>query len=61
MFLTGTFGILIGGPLSLMIVTKLFPSAIPLSSEDLWRGLSTVVGSWIGGGANQAAMKKCLK
>ncbi|MED5307019.1 MAG: DUF819 family protein [Bacteroidota bacterium] len=61
MFLTGTFGILIGGPLSLMIVTKVFPSAIPLSSEDLWRGLSTVAGSWIGGGANQAAMKEMFE
>ena len=26
--------------------------------ETVWRGLSTVAGSWIGGGANQAAMKE---
>ena len=58
MFLTGTIGILIGGPLSLILVTYLFPSIIPISSDDLWRGLSTVAGSWIGGGANQAAMKE---
>ena len=58
MFLTGTFGILIGGPLSLLIVSHFFPSLIPISSEDLWRGLTTVAGSWIGGGANQAAMKE---
>ncbi|MBF25824.1 MAG: hypothetical protein CMP49_04840 [Flavobacteriales bacterium] len=58
MFLTGTFGILIGGPLSLLFVTHFFPSMIPINSDDLWRGLSTVAGSWIGGGANQAAMKE---
>ena len=58
MFLTGTMGILIGGPLSLILVTNLFPNIIPISSDDLWRGLSTVAGSWIGGGANQAAMKE---
>lgn len=58
MFLTGTFGILIGGPLSLLIVSHFFPNLIPISSDDLWRGLTTVAGSWIGGGANQAAMKE---
>jgi uncharacterized membrane protein len=26
--------------------------------EAIWRGFSTVAGSWIGGGANQAAMKE---
>ena len=58
MFLTGTFGILIGGPLSLIIVSNLAPNLIPISTDDLWRGLTTVAGSWIGGGANQAAMKE---
>jgi uncharacterized membrane protein len=28
------------------------------SPEAFWRGLSTVAGSWIGGGANQAALKE---
>jgi len=27
-------------------------------NDEIWRGLSTVAGSWIGGGANQAAMKE---
>jgi len=58
MFLTGTFGILIGGPLSLLFVSHFFPGIIPIESDDLWRGLTTVAGSWIGGGANQAAMKE---
>jgi uncharacterized membrane protein len=58
MFLTGTLGILIGGPLSLLFVAHFFPNIIPIDSDDLWRGLTTVAGSWIGGGANQAAMKE---
>jgi uncharacterized membrane protein len=24
--------------------------------EEVWKGLSTIAGSWIGGGANQTAM-----
>ena len=27
-------------------------------NDSIWRGLSTVAGSWIGGGANQTAMKE---
>mgnify|MGYP001426479537 FL=1 len=56
MFLTGTVGILIGGPISLIIVS--YFGIVPINPEDLWRGLTTVAGSWIGGGANQAAMKE---
>jgi uncharacterized membrane protein len=36
----------------------LFPDVIGASPDELWRGLSTIAGSWIGGGANQAAMKE---
>ena len=56
MFLTGTVGILIGGPISLIIAS--YFGIVPINPEDLWRGLTTVAGSWIGGGANQAAMKE---
>ena len=31
---------------------------MPINPQDLWRGLTTVAGSWIGGGANKAAMKE---
>ena len=58
MFLTATFGIIIGGPIALLVVTNLFPNLIEASPDDVWRGLSTVAGSWIGGGANQTAMKE---
>lgn len=58
MFLTGTIGIVIGGPLAMLIVGALDPSILEASSPDneIWRGLATVAGSWIGGGANQTAM-----
>lgn len=58
MFLTGTAGVVIGGPIALMAVTRLFPGLISAPPEELWRGFSTIAGSWIGGGANQTAMKE---
>ena len=62
MFLTGTFGIIIGGPISILIVSYFAPNLLNGMEFDLiWRGLSTVAGSWIGGGANQAAMKEIFQ
>ena len=59
MFLTGTFGIILGGPISIIVVSFISPSIINSAGvEQVWRGLTTVAGSWIGGGANQAAMKE---
>ena len=58
MFLAATFSIVVGGPVALLIITYLFPDLIGLEVDELWRGLSTIAGSWIGGGANQAAMKE---
>ena len=58
MFLTATVGIVLGGPVALWLTYTLFPELVPASLDQLWRGLSTVAGSWIGGGANQAAMKE---
>lgn len=40
-----------------MIISVLFPDILGGAGPDaIWRGLSTIAGSWIGGGANQAAM-----
>ena len=62
MFFTGTLGIIIGGPLAILIVSAVSPDIIGGSGPDsVWRGLSTVAGSWIGGGANQAAMKEVFQ
>ena len=59
MFLTGTAGIIIGGPLAIMVVSVFAPDIVGgAGPEAVWRGLTTVAGSWIGGGANQAAMKE---
>jgi uncharacterized membrane protein len=32
-----------------------------MGTDDVWRGLTTVAGSWIGGGANQTAMKEVFE
>lgn len=57
MFLAGTFGIVIGGPLAVILFSYAAPEVIAGTGADAaWRGLSTVAGSWIGGGANQTAM-----
>ncbi len=58
MFFTATVGIIIGGPIALLVVTKLSPDLIPAEPDHLWRGLSAIAGSWIGGGGNQTAMKE---
>ncbi|MDD3764155.1 MAG: DUF819 family protein [Nevskiales bacterium] len=55
LFLTGTLGVVIGGPLAILIWGLLAPDVV---AGDVWRGMTAVAGSWIGGGANQAAMKE---
>ena len=58
MFLTGTVGVVLGGPIAVFVVAIFSPETIGVDGpEAVWRGLSTVAGSWIGGGANQAAMQ----
>lgn len=57
MFLAGTFGIIIGGPLAVLIIGTISPETVGgVGADAVWRGLSTLAGSWIGGGANQTAM-----
>ena len=58
MFFAATVGIILGGPIALLLISYVSPDVIPVSADELWRGLSTVAGSWIGGGANQTAMKE---
>lgn len=57
-FLTATLSIVLGGPLALFASIHFFGNSIGFTSDELWRGLSTIAGSWIGGGANQTAMKE---
>jgi uncharacterized membrane protein len=59
MFGAATLGIIIGGPAALWLILNVAPEGFFNAQPDmLWRGLSTVAGSWIGGGANQTAMKE---
>ncbi len=57
MFFTGTIGIIIGGPIAILLISMVSPETVGGAGPDaVWRGLSTLAGSWIGGGANQTAM-----
>ncbi len=62
LFLTGTIGIVIGGPLALWLVSLLVPDILGGEGADAaWRGLATLAGSWTGGGANQAALYRIFE
>ena len=57
MFLSGTLGVVLGGPIALFIFSQISPETVAgVGDQSIWRGLSTLAGSWIGGGANQTAM-----
>jgi uncharacterized membrane protein len=57
MFFTATVGIVIGGPLAILFVSWVSPETVGgVGHNEVWRGLATLAGSWIGGGANQVAM-----
>lgn len=59
MFFLGTTTVIIGGAVSLFLVSRIAPSLLSQPEGlEVWRGLATVAGSWIGGGANQNAMKE---
>ncbi len=49
MLLAGTAGVIIGGPISLLLTQRWLP-------DDAWQGMSALAGSWIGGGANFVAI-----
>ena len=62
MMFTATIGIIIGGPISVWIVSQFAPDIVGGEGPDaVWRGLATLAGDWIGGGANQAAMKEVFE
>ncbi|WP_409027309.1 DUF819 family protein [Janthinobacterium sp. SUN098] len=58
MFLTGTLGVMLGALVSFEALRLIHPETV---AGDTWRGMTTVAGSWIGGGANQAAMKEVFE
>ena len=57
MFFTATIGIILGGPIAILVTSVISPDTLGGAGPDaVWRGLATLAGSWIGGGANQTAM-----
>ncbi len=53
MFFTGSFGIIIGGP----IVMLIFKHWLPV---DAWKGIGALSGSWIGGSATMLAVAQSI-
>lgn len=59
MFFAGTVGIILGGPIAILVMSAINPEVVGGAGPDaVWKGMATVAGSWIGGGANQTAMKE---
>ena len=58
MFLTGTVGIMLGAIVSFEVMRVIHPETV---AGETWRGMTTITGAWIGGGANQAAMKEVFE
>lgn len=62
MFITGTVGIMLGGPIAVWLVSLVAPQVVGGAGPDeVWRGLGALAGSWIGGSANQVALKEILQ
>jgi uncharacterized membrane protein len=53
MVVAGTLGIVIGGPISLLIFEPFLPA-------DAWTGFAALSGSWIGGTANMVAIAESV-
>ena len=53
MVVAGTVGIIVGGPISLMIFKEFLPA-------DAWMGFAALSGSWIGGTANMVAIAESV-
>jgi uncharacterized membrane protein len=53
MFLAGMVGVVLGGPIAVWIMAQFAPEVV---AGETWKALATLSGSWIGGGANQAAL-----
>jgi uncharacterized membrane protein len=58
MFFTASLAVVLGGPIALLLWKTLAPGAV---DPELWRGMTAIAGSWIGGAANQAAMKEVFQ
>lgn len=59
MFFAASTAIILSGPISLWIYKCVAPEQF--LDDHLWRSFSAVAASWIGGAANQAAMKELFQ
>ncbi|HNR76940.1 MAG TPA: DUF819 family protein, partial [Parvularculaceae bacterium] len=51
--------LVIGGPIALLVASAIAPDMFGGEGPDVvWRGMATVAGSWIGGAANQTAIRE---
>ncbi|HEX8434069.1 DUF819 domain-containing protein [Archangium sp.] len=57
LFLAGTAGIILGGPLAYLALGWLVPAEL---GEQAWKGLAALSGSWIGGSANFVAIGQSI-
>lgn len=60
-FLIGAVGVMVGGPLGLLVGKAIDPGFLNRNGEEVWRGLATIAGSWTGGNANQLALKEIFQ
>ncbi|WP_298360367.1 DUF819 domain-containing protein [Runella sp.] len=61
-FFAGTLGVMIGGPVAVWVMKMISPEVVGgVGADSVWRGLATIAGSWIGGGANQTALKEIFQ
>ncbi len=58
MFFATVAAVIIGGPAAIYLSKLIMPATVSQYNDDLWKGMSTIAGSWIGGSANQTAMKE---
>lgn len=62
MFITGTIGIVLGGPIAVYLTSLVAPQVVGgIGPDAVWKGLGTLAGSWIGGSANQVALKEIFQ
>ena len=52
-FLAGSLGVIIGGPISLILSHFFFPESF---NSESFKSMATIAGSWIGGTANQMTL-----
>jgi len=62
LFAASAVSVMLGGPLAVWLTSLFAPDLVGGQGPDAaWRGLATLAGTWIGGGANQTALREVFK